>query len=110
MIINTNDSVYPDLNFNDDLSIGTYTLQCSNTILHTRQSYYDANLDSESLGDIQVSRQLEDFESQSTYSISGDVLPIQPLSSRASDKGNDGSNILRSAQTIVWVLDRKSVV
>ena len=65
MIINISDSVYPDLKFNDGkLSIGTYTLQCSNTILHTRQSYYDANLDSEGLGDIQVSRQLEDFKSQ----------------------------------------------
>jgi len=41
---------------------------------------------------------------KNSYFIGGDVLPIQPLSSRASDKGNDGSDILRGAQTIVWVL------
>ena len=75
----------------------------------TCQSYHDANLDSEGLGKIQVSRQLEDFKSQSAYSICGDVLPTQPLSSRASDKGNDGGNILRSAQTIVWVLLRNEI-
>ena len=64
----------------------------------------DANLDSGSLGEIQVSRQLEDFQGQKNYSNGGDVLPIQPLSNRPSDKGDDGGNILRSSRTIVWVL------
>lgn len=103
MIINS-DLVYPDLNSNGRSCLGTFIIQCNNTTLHTHQSYHDANLNSEGLGEIKISRQLKDPKGQSTYSIGEDVLPIHPLSSRASDKGDDGSNILRSAQTIIWVL------